>query len=1349
MKRIAAGLIATLLSSLLVSLPAQAAGAPSLSQVNEPGQVALNGDSNFRGQRDLYQLTPPASGNWDLVGAWNFNNTSNGSEFYEQNNCANGNNSTGNYGPTNNSWGAMEFNAIRSYGNGVSSTLVNRAGTNTGITLTTSIRSPNGANINSGCTTVYKHTDAYGGAVNAAAVVRRTTETINSVSYVYPESFFKIAETVGVVWSNTFSNLNPNNRYRIQFVYSALRPLGERITSKASVAGGTDTLATQDVSAGANDSRHKNRITVEFTGADAYTLTRENLNSTTGMALNAFTIYQERKTPTTTTLSISTSSPSFGDPVTLSATVTPAASGTVSFLDAANTVLCTTGALVSGVASCSWTPADLNVTSVRASYGGDASFAGSVSQDMSVLPGKAPSSTVLTCTDQLYSGSVQQPCTASVTGPGGLNTTTTVIYQNNLNAGTATATAIFPGDATYQESEATPVTFFIQKGMPNFSWSPVAATFGQADFTLDAPSSSTPGTFTYSSSNLQVISTVNDVASVGNAGTATITATFTPNDQSNFVSGSTTEMLITVNRAVLSITASSPRVTFGSPLPTVEPSFSGFVAGDDAGDLAGLTCGASSYTSTSPVASQPQTICSGASASNYTFQYIAGSVSIDKAVPTTPIAVTSTSVRYGSELTLSAAGGDGEGALSFVVDSGPCSLSATTLVSTDIGTCMVTATRAASNNFLESNSPSTPISVNPKILSIEGLYGVSKEFDGSRTGSATGSARLVGVVGVDEVLLSGTPQFTFASSNAATDVSLIASGFGLTGISAYRYALTQPQLFATISPRSLVVTSLNVTTAFGGTVSPTFTSSGLILGDILRDIDFTFSGTSTTTAPTGVGVYTITPSNADFQSGTSQNYRMTYVGSTLTILAKYLVTYDPNGGSLGLNVSPNADYVVGEASLVLPSPSREGFTFKGWFSAQQDGSEVVGPFRPTSSATFWARWTQNSLIGIQGAVKIGSLTTVAGQGILYSANSQRGTVSITYVADSLPSGTAIDIYQMGSPVRAASLISSSNSYVLSLVVAWLTPAQTVPILSSQSPLTMVITDPVIKKGAKVYSLIGNSSSLLGVATNDGSVTVSIYEDPEVYIAITVPDAPTNVVTAASTDSSAQVSWQAPSSNGGAEIATYSVIASTGQSCTTSSLSCTVSGLTNGVTYSFTVTAINAQGSSLPSTASADYVPMALISASPVIAPTSSPQASPSTPPSVPNPVLSLSPTVSPVTPTESAPVSISPSSPPTNRLASYVVTGFAPGSWKLTPAIKAHLKKLFALSLRPKNVTCLGFTMGPTILTRDSLLAIRRGAEICKFVRAEFFPGLPVKAKAVNTTALNSKLRRAVIYLRY
>jgi hypothetical protein len=89
---------------------------------------------------------------------------------------------------------------------------------------------------------------------------------------------------------------------------------------------------------------------------------------------------------------------------------------------------------------------------------------------------------------------------------------------------------------------------------------------------------------------------------------------------------------------------------------------------------------------------------------------------------------------------------------------------------------------------------------------------------------------------------------------------------------------------------------------------------------------------------------------------------------------------------------------------------------------------------------------------------------------------------------------------------------------------------------------------------------------------------------------TVPGKPTGVA-ATPEVASALVSWFAPSSNGGASINRYTVTSSGGQTCsTTGALSCIVTGLTNGVGYTFTVAAANSVGTGPPSSASSSVVP---------------------------------------------------------------------------------------------------------------------------------------------------------------
>ena len=93
---------------------------------------------------------------------------------------------------------------------------------------------------------------------------------------------------------------------------------------------------------------------------------------------------------------------------------------------------------------------------------------------------------------------------------------------------------------------------------------------------------------------------------------------------------------------------------------------------------------------------------------------------------------------------------------------------------------------------------------------------------------------------------------------------------------------------------------------------------------------------------------------------------------------------------------------------------------------------------------------------------------------------------------------------------------------------------------------------------------------------------------------TVPGAPIGV-TATAGLAAAVVTWTAPSTTGGLPVTGYTVTSSPGaKTCAWISgpLSCTVSNLTPGTAYTFTVTATNATGTSTASTASTPVTPTA-------------------------------------------------------------------------------------------------------------------------------------------------------------
>jgi len=118
------------------------------------------------------------------------------------------------------------------------------------------------------------------------------------------------------------------------------------------------------------------------------------------------------------------------------------------------------------------------------------------------------------------------------------------------------------------------------------------------------------------------------------------------------------------------------------------------------------------------------------------------------------------------------------------------------------------------------------------------------------------------------------------------------------------------------------------------------------------------------------------------------------------------VTFNPNGGS----VSPTTKTVQsGTAVGTLPTPTRSGHTFAGWFTAQTGGTQITSATIVNGNVTYWARWNSTVTFNpnggsvnpttktVQSGTAVGTLPTPTMSGYTFAGwfTAQTGGTQIT------------------------------------------------------------------------------------------------------------------------------------------------------------------------------------------------------------------------------------------------------------------------------------------------------------------------------------------------------------------
>ncbi|MEW6236326.1 MAG: leucine-rich repeat protein [Candidatus Omnitrophota bacterium] len=211
-----------------------------------------------------------------------------------------------------------------------------------------------------------------------------------------------------------------------------------------------------------------------------------------------------------------------------------------------------------------------------------------------------------------------------------------------------------------------------------------------------------------------------------------------------------------------------------------------------------------------------------------------------------------------------------------------------------------------------------PTSVFTPMLTVAGLTGANKEYDGTTAATASGTASLSGVDGADDVTLAGTPVFMFASAEIGDGIGITTTGYSLSGAAASNYALTQPSLTANITKRSITVTAEAQSKNMGASdphLNYRITSGSLLGAD-------TFSGALARDPGETGGVYAIRQGTLALRS---DRYILTFVGANFTITAAPVLTMTFADGS-----SITGNYAWKETFVSLP------FTVRFIFSDPDD-----------------------------------------------------------------------------------------------------------------------------------------------------------------------------------------------------------------------------------------------------------------------------------------------------------------------------------------------------------------------------------------------------------------------------
>ncbi len=340
---------------------------------------------------------------------------------------------------------------------------------------------------------------------------------------------------------------------------------------------GSTTLGTETLSGSATAS-----ISLPNLSPAQHSFTASYGGDTTSDASTSTVFIQTVQQTTTTALSVDVNPSISGNSITLTATVTPAASGTpagsVAFNDG-NVTLGSATVNASGVATLTTSTLTAGSHSIAAVYAGDpvnlsstsTALTQKVSQNTSIILTASRNpvqvGTIITFIATVVPGTPTGTVSFQ-TGNATLGTVTlasgaATFATQGLNLGSQSITASYSGDANNAPSTSSLTLTVVSQTVPVITWAtPAAISFGTAlsSTQLDA-TASVPGTFVYSPA----------AGTIPVAGSDTLSVTFTPTNTADYTTATASVTLIVNNKTTPTVNWAPPAaIAFGTTLSSTQ-----------------------------------------------------------------------------------------------------------------------------------------------------------------------------------------------------------------------------------------------------------------------------------------------------------------------------------------------------------------------------------------------------------------------------------------------------------------------------------------------------------------------------------------------------------------------------------------------------------------------------------------------------------------------------------------------------------------------------------------------------------------------------------------------------------